>query len=78
MEGHHVHILLHVFTVVGWSNQTPNLCQSSVHHLFRCSVLPIVDVEADGAGEGEGQVGDDGEHVHPRRPGYGLKKHGLR
>ena len=39
-----------------------------MHSLVRCSVLPVVDVEADGAGDGEGQVGDDGEHVHPGRP----------
>ena len=39
-----------------------------MHSLVRCSVLPVVDVEADGAGDGEGQVGDDGEHVHPGGP----------
>ena len=39
-----------------------------MHSLFRCSVLPVVDVEAEGAGDSEGQVGDDGEHVHPGGP----------
>ena len=33
-----------------------------------CSIVSIVDVEADGAGDGEAQVGDDGEHVHPGGP----------
>ena len=36
--------------------------------MFRSSVLPVVDVEADGAGDGEGQVGDDREHVNPGWP----------
>ena len=39
-----------------------------MHSLVRCSVLPVVDVEADGAGDGEGKVGDDGEYVHPGGP----------
>ena len=71
-QTHHLHTLLHFFIVVSWSNQTPKLCQSSVHHLLWCSILAIVDVEADRAGEGEGQVGDDGHHVHPWGPRYLL------
>ena len=39
-----------------------------VHSFFRCPVLPVIDIEAEGAGDGEGQVGDDGEHVHPGGP----------
>ena len=29
------------------------------------AILPVVDIETKGAGDGEGQVGDDGEHIHP-------------
>ena len=32
------------------------------------AILPVVDIETKGAGDGEGQVGDDGEHIHPGRP----------
>ena len=39
-----------------------------VHSSFRCPVLPVIDIEAEGAGDGECQVGDDGEHVHPGGP----------
>ena len=36
------------------------------------AVLAIVDVEAEGAGDGEGQVGDDADHLHPGGPRYVL------
>ena len=59
-----------IFTTVfrGDSDEVGNFCEPAVHPLFRCSVLSIVDVETEGAGGGEGQVGDDGHHVHPRGP----------
>ena len=31
-------------------------------------MLSIIDVEAEGAGDGEGQVGDDSHRVHPWGP----------
>ena len=35
-------------------------------------VLGVVDVEGEGAGDGEGQVGDHGHQVNPGRPVEGL------
>ena len=37
------------------------------------AVLAIVDVEAEGAGDGEGQVGDDADHLKPGGPWYVLQ-----
>ena len=39
-----------------------------VNILVWFTILPIVDIKTEGARDGEGQVGDDGEHVHPGRP----------
>ena len=36
-------------------------------------VLGVVDVEGEGAGDGEGQVGDHGHQVNPGRPVEGLE-----
>ena len=60
--------ILRNFPFVSWFEDTPKSWGSAVNSLLRCSVLPIVDVEAEGAGDGEGQVGDDGHRVHPGGP----------
>ena len=44
-------------------------------YLSFSSILEVVDVEGQGAGDGEGQVGENGHQVHPRRPGEVLQKH---
>ena len=67
MQVWQVNILRNTLSV-WWFEEAPKFCDTAVHSLIRCSVLPIVDVEAEGAGDGEGQVGDDGEHVHPGGP----------
>ena len=38
-----------------------------------CSILEIVNVEGEGAGDGECQVGDHGHQVNPGRPVEGLE-----
>ena len=45
----------------------------SVEYLLRSSILTVIDVEAEGAGDGEGQVGDNGECVYPGGPWDVLK-----
>ena len=52
----------------GSFEQLFHFCHLSVEYLLRSSILAVIDVKAEGAGDGEGQVGDDGEHVHPRGP----------
>ena len=49
-------------------NELFHSCDPSVEYLLRSSILAVIDVKAQGAGDGEGQVGDDGEHVHPGGP----------
>ena len=49
-------------------HQEPYPCKS-----FPEAVLAIVDVEAEGAGDGEGQVGDDADHLQPGGPRYVLQ-----
>ena len=44
-----------------------------VKYLFISPILCIVDVEGEGAGDGEGQVGDGGHQVHPGGPGEVLQ-----
>ena len=50
-----------------------------MRYIFRLSdrlagpVLGVVDVEGEGAGGGEGQVGDHRHKVNPRRPIEGLE-----
>jgi len=61
-----------VLLICKCSDHVSELCHPPVEYLLRSPVLPVVDVEAQGAGDGEGQVGDDGEHVHPLRPWYVL------
>ena len=41
------------------------------------AVLAIVDVEAEGAGDGEGQVGEDADHLQPGGPRYVLAAEGI-
>ena len=50
------------------SDQAPDPCQSSSQSFSSCPILGIVDVEAQGAREGERQVGDHGHHPHPGGP----------
>ena len=52
----------------GSLDQPFHLCDPSVEYLLRSSILAVIDVEAEGAGDGEGQVGDDGHRVHPGGP----------
>ena len=54
-------------------DKAPDSCQPSPQSLSSCPVLGVVDVEAQGAGEGEGQVGDHGNSLHPGGPGDVLQ-----
>ena len=49
-------------------NELFHSCDPSVEYLLWGSILAVIDVEAEGAGDGEGQVRDDGHRVHPWRP----------
>ena len=54
--------------------------EQSRHYLYLvlCSIHSEVDVEGGGAGDGQCQVGDPRNCVHPGWPGGGLKEGGRR
>ena len=54
-------------------NELFHSCDPSVEYLLWGSILAVIDVEAEGAGDGEGQVGDNGNRVHPGGPWDGLQ-----